>query len=264
MALGCGGGGGGGGRVHPCPVPRRGPSPPPAGVGARRSGRRHAASAAADAAARRGDGGCEQPRAAKRSLAPADAPPPKRRRAATAGPSVASIAAIGTKVDARYINDDGTVSWYGAVITAVHGDGFTLDWDDGDTAQRRQPKMHVRLSARPSSGAPPSSSTAAADTIATAAAATATAPPAAPNPSPPTSRLFTPDGQAPTGGMPAVAAALARIGLQAYVAAFDTEGYDDLEFLRGMDAVERADVAKAIGMRPGHAGKFVKHGFERP
>ena len=32
----------------------------------------------------------------------------------------------------------------------------------------------------------------------------------------------------------------------------------------GMDAVERADVAKAIGMRPGHAGKFVKHGFERP
>ena len=68
----------------------------------------------------------------------------------------------------------------------------------------------------------------------------------------------------PTGGMAAVAAALAQINLQAYAAAFDAEGYDDIAFLRGMDAAERADVAKETGMKPGHAGRFVKFGFELP
>ena len=64
--------------------------------------------------------------------------------------------------------------------------------------------------------------------------------------------------------MAAVAAALARVGLQAYVAAFDDEGFDDIEFLGSMDAAERAEVAEAAEMKPGHAAKFVKHGFERP
>ena len=68
----------------------------------------------------------------------------------------------------------------------------------------------------------------------------------------------------PTGGMAAVAAALAQINLQAYAAAFDAEGYDDIAFLRGLDAAERADVAKETGMKPGHAGRFVKFGFAPP
>ncbi|EOD41376.1 hypothetical protein EMIHUDRAFT_199717 [Emiliania huxleyi CCMP1516] len=61
------------------------------------------------------------------------------------------------------------------------------------------------------------------------------------------------------------AVAFARaINLQAYAAAFDAEGYDDISFLRGLDAAERADVAKETGMKPGHAGRFVKFGFAPP
>ena len=86
----------------------------------------------------------------------------------------------------------------------------------------------------------------------------------------PPSRLFKllPDGRTvhrepppPTGGMAAVAEALARIGLQAYAAAFDAEGYDDIEYLRGLDAAERAEVATETGMKPGHAGRWGKYGF---
>ncbi|EOD27574.1 hypothetical protein EMIHUDRAFT_235566 [Emiliania huxleyi CCMP1516] len=68
------------------------------------------------------------------------------------------------------------------------------------------------------------------------------------------------------GGMAAVAEALGRIGLQSYAAAFDSEGYDDIEFLLGLDSAERAAVATATGMdaKPGHAGKWVKFGFGEP
>ena len=31
-----------------------------------------------------------------------------------------------------------------------------------------------------------------------------------------------------------------------------------------MNAAERTAVAEGVGMKPGHAGKFVKHGFEAP
>ena len=41
-------------------------------------------------------------------------------------------------------------------------------------------------------------------------------------------------------------------------------GYDDLGYLLQMNAAERAAVAEGVGMKPGHAGKFVKHGFEAP
>ena len=105
-----------------------------------------------------------------------------------------------------------------------------------------------------------------------AAAAASSASPFAPSaPSLPPSRLFEllPDGrtvhkEAPpdNGGMAAVAAALERVGLENYVAAFDAEGYDDIEFLGGLDAAERAGVAKDVGMKQGHLSKFVKHGFE--
>ncbi|EOD22356.1 hypothetical protein EMIHUDRAFT_116813 [Emiliania huxleyi CCMP1516] len=85
------------------------------------------------------------------------------------------------------------------------------------------------------------------------------------------SRLFEllPDGRTvhkevppDNGGMAAVAAALERVGLENYVAAFDAEGYDDVEFLGGLDSAERAGVAKDVGMKQGHLSKFVKHGFE--
>mmetsp|Transcript_38977 Transcript_38977/g.125997 ORF Transcript_38977/g.125997 Transcript_38977/m.125997 type:complete len:80 (+) Transcript_38977:127-366(+) len=63
--------------------------------------------------------------------------------------------------------------------------------------------------------------------------------------------------------MAAVAEALGRIGLQSYAAAFDCEGFDDIEFLLGLDSAERAAVATATGMdaKPGHAGKWVKFGL---
>jgi len=48
-------------------------------------------------------------------------------------------------------------------------------------------------------------------------------------------------------------------GLQAYAAAF--EGYDDIEYVRGLDAAERAEVATETGMKPGHAGRWGKYGF---
>ena len=40
--------------------------------------------------------------------------------------------------------------------------------------------------------------------------------------------------------------------------------FDDLGYLLQMNAAERAAVAEGVGMKPGHAGKFVKHGFEAP
>ena len=66
----------------------------------------------------------------------------------------------------------------------------------------------------------------------------------------------------PPGGLAAVADALASVGLATYTAAFDAEGYDAVEFLGGLDAAERAGVAKDVGMKQGHLSKFVKHGFE--
>ncbi|EOD16372.1 hypothetical protein EMIHUDRAFT_451545 [Emiliania huxleyi CCMP1516] len=86
-------------------------------------------------------------------------------------------------------------------------------------------------------------------------------------------RALLPDGrtvhkEAPpdNGGMAAVADALGRIGLQSYAAAFDSEGFDDIDFLLGLDRAERAAVATATGMdaKPGHAGKWVRFGFGVP
>ena len=112
-----------------------------------------------------------------------------------------------------------------------------------------------------SSSAPASPSSYGASSGAASASSAASSPP---------SRLFKllPDGRTvhrepplPTGGIAAVAEALARIGLQAYAAAFDAEGYDDIAYLRGLDAAERAEVATETDMKPGHAGRFVKFGF---
>ena len=49
--------------------------------------------------------------------------------------------AVGDRVSALY---DGT-NWYSAVIAEVHSDGaeYTLDWEDGDTLNRRQPAVNV-------------------------------------------------------------------------------------------------------------------------
>ena len=63
-------------------------------------------------------------------------------------------------------------------------------------------------------------------------------------------------------GMPAVVQALEGVGLGRYAAAFEEQGYDDLRYLRTMDAAERATVAESVGMKQGHADKFVKFAFE--
>ncbi|EOD24120.1 hypothetical protein EMIHUDRAFT_238946 [Emiliania huxleyi CCMP1516] len=57
-------------------------------------------------------------------------------------------------------------------------------------------------------------------------------------------------------------AALEGVGLGRYAAAFEEQGYDDLRYLRTMDAAERATVAESVGMKQGHANKFVKFAFE--
>ncbi|EOD29077.1 hypothetical protein EMIHUDRAFT_113864 [Emiliania huxleyi CCMP1516] len=66
----------------------------------------------------------------------------------------------------------------------------------------------------------------------------------------------------PPLGMPAVVQALEGVGLGRYAAAFEEQGYDDLRYLRTMDAAERATVAESVGMKQGHADKFVKFAFE--
>ena len=40
-------------------------------------------------------------------------------------------------------------------------------------------------------------------------------------------------------------------------ALIEKEGYDDLPFLQDMSPAELHEVAKAVGMKPGHAAKFV-------
>ena len=66
----------------------------------------------------------------------------------------------------------------------------------------------------------------------------------------------------PPLGMPAVLQALEGVGLGRYAAAFEEQGYDDLRYLRTMDAAERATVAESVGMKQGHASKFVKFALE--
>ena len=66
----------------------------------------------------------------------------------------------------------------------------------------------------------------------------------------------------PPLAMPAVLQALEGVGLGRYAAAFEEQGYDDLRYLRTMDAAERATVAESVGMKQGHASKFVKFALE--
>ena len=59
---------------------------------------------------------------------------------------------------------------------------------------------------------------------------------------------------------------LAAINLAQYADAFDKEGYDDLRHLASFDGATLAKVAREIGMKPGHALRFVdqfKAGAER-
>ena len=47
-------------------------------------------------------------------------------------------------------------------------------------------------------------------------------------------------------GMPPVVRALEGVGLQVYAGVFEDLGYDDLRYLLGMDAAERAQVAERL------------------
>lgn len=51
---------------------------------------------------------------------------------------------------------------------------------------------------------------------------------------------------------------LQALRLEEYVGAFETAGYDDADFLRQLGPDQAARVARAVGMKPGHAHKFVK------
>ena len=71
-----------------------------------------------------------------------------------------------------------------------------------------------------------------------------------------------PSGAGPpgAGGMDEVAAVLSAVRLASYAETFDEMGYDDLPFLRGLDASELRRVAtEEIGMRVGHAARFVDY-----
>ena len=57
-------------------------------------------------------------------------------------------------------------------------------------------------------------------------------------------------------GMAAVRAALAALGFVQYADAFDEQGYDDLEWLKGLPFERLVAVGLKVGMRPGHADRF--------
>ena len=60
-------------------------------------------------------------------------------------------------------------------------------------------------------------------------------------------------------GMPAVAEVLARFKLDAYTAAFDEQGYDDLKWLLEMDKESEAELVVQVGFKTGHAAKFCNY-----
>ncbi|EOD11128.1 hypothetical protein EMIHUDRAFT_214955 [Emiliania huxleyi CCMP1516] len=97
---------------------------------------------------------------------------------------------------------------------------------------------------------------------ATVAAAEGPPPEGGPSPAPTAS---VPESSQPHPiGMQLVVQALHSVGLSQYADGFDEQGYDDLNYLCGMDAAERAVVAEATKMRPGHAAKFVMFGLRSP
>ena len=49
---------------------------------------------------------------------------------------------------------------------------------------------------------------------------------------------------------------LVALRLEQYSAAFEEQGYDDLEFLSGCDAEQLARAARDVGMKQGHACKL--------
>lgn len=57
-------------------------------------------------------------------------------------------------------------------------------------------------------------------------------------------------------GLHGMRAVLAEMRLESYVDALEEAGWDDLEFLMSFDGARLAEVARSVGMKPGHAGKF--------
>ena len=57
-------------------------------------------------------------------------------------------------------------------------------------------------------------------------------------------------------GMAAVSALLGRCRLEQYSAAFEEEGYDDLEFLLSLDQAGMAELAQNVGMKTGHVARL--------
>ena len=82
---------------------------------------------------------------------------------------------------------------------------------------------------------------------------------------PPAAEAPIPNGGAPPAppppaavGSAGVRAALVRLNLEQYADMFDELGYDDLPYLIQMGVEARGQVATEVGLKPGHARKFVE------
>ena len=82
---------------------------------------------------------------------------------------------------------------------------------------------------------------------------------------PPAVEAPIPNGGAPPAppppaavGSAGVRAALLRLNLEQYADMFDELGYDDLPYLIKMGVEARGEVATEVGLKPGHARKFVE------
>ena len=60
-----------------------------------------------------------------------------------------------------------------------------------------------------------------------------------------------------SGEMDQVRQLLRKLGLARYAGAFEAAGYDDAAFLMQLSADDAQRVAQTVGMKPGHALKFV-------
>ena len=56
--------------------------------------------------------------------------------------------------------------------------------------------------------------------------------------------------------MLAVSAMLQHCRLEAYAAAFEEAGYDDIDYIQVLDGPQMGELIESVGMKPGHASKF--------
>ncbi|CAK0803694.1 unnamed protein product, partial [Prorocentrum cordatum] len=52
---------------------------------------------------------------------------------------------------------------------------------------------------------------------------------------------------------------LRALRLEQYAPRFEAEGWDDTDFLQSLDGQALTDLARSVGMKPGHADRFVRN-----